>query len=191
MKWRRSRREPPDEQLLQAVSEFVDPYHERASIRAGGKIVVQPGKVLENIEFAMERVDTDIDTTVSIEDFASPEELWTVVQSFRMGPTLAVQVVNTAMRIMSARYPAELVRAPLPAQYDLREFQPLPVSNEEHEIAKTVFNRRITGTADLTEDDIAAAMEPLDSKGEMEVFMALFLMFGTKVGAIKQVTGID
>jgi hypothetical protein len=114
-----------------------------------------------------------------------------MVQSFRMGPTLAVQVVNTAMRIMSGRYPAELVRAPLPPQYDLRELHPLPISDQEHEIAKTVFNRRITGTADLTEDDIAAAMEPLDSKGEIEVFMALFLMFGGKVGAIKQVTGIE
>lgn len=64
MKRRRSRRQPPDEELPQAVSEFVDPYHQRASISAGGEIIVQPGKVLENIEFALERVDTDIDTPV-------------------------------------------------------------------------------------------------------------------------------
>src|SRR5437870_4181890 len=106
MKWRRSRRQPPDEQLPQAVGELADPYHQRASISAGDQIIIQPGKVLENIEFAMERVDTDIDTTVSIEDFLSLDEAWTLVQDFRMGPTLAVRVVNTAMSIMSARYPA-------------------------------------------------------------------------------------
>jgi hypothetical protein len=99
-------------------------------------------------------------------------------------------VVNTAMRIMSARYPAELVRAPLPPEYDLRKLHPVPVSDQVHEIAKTVFNRRITSAADLTEDDIASAMEPLDTTGQIEVFMSLFLMFGTKVGAIKHVTGI-
>jgi hypothetical protein len=191
MKWRRSRRQAADEQLPQAVDELFDPYHQRASISAGDKIIVQPGKALENIEFAMERVDTDIDTTVSIEDFLSPEEAWALVQDFRMGPTLAVHVVNTAMRIMSARYPAGLVRAPLPPEYDLRKLHPVPVSDQGHEIAKTVFNRRIASAADLTEDDIAAAMEPLETSGQIEVFMILFVMFGTKVGAMKHVTGIE
>jgi hypothetical protein len=170
---------------------LADPYHQRASVSAGDRIMVQPGKVLENVEFAMERVDTDIDTTVSIDDFLSLEEAWAMVQDFRMGPTLAVHVVNTAMNIMSARYPAKLVRAPLPPQYDLRKLQPLPVSDQVHEIAKTVFNQRIASAADLTEDDAAAALEPLDVQGQTEVFIALFLMFGTKVGAMKHVTGIE
>jgi hypothetical protein len=190
MKRRRSRRLPPDEQLPQAVSELLDPHHQRASMNADDKIVIEPGKVLENIAWAMERVDTDIETPVSVEDFLSPEEGWVMVQDFRMGPTLAVHVVNTAMRIMSARYPAKLVRAPLPPEYDLRKLQPFPISDQGHEIAKTVFNRRIASAADLTEDDIAAAMEPLDTHGQTEVFMGLFWMFGTKVGAIKHVTGI-
>jgi hypothetical protein len=136
-------------------------------------------------------VDTNIETPVSIEDFVSPEEAWTMVEGFRMGPTLAVHVVNTAMTIMSARYPAKLVRAPLPPQYDLRKLHPVPISDQGHEIAKTVFNRRITSAADLTEDDIAAAMEPLATHGQTEVFMGLFWMFGTKVGAMKHVTGIQ
>lgn len=69
-------------------------------------------------------MDNDIDTPVAIEDVSSVEEGWVLANDFRMEPTLAVHVVNTAMRIMSARYPAELVRAPLPPEYDLRKLQP-------------------------------------------------------------------
>ena len=110
----------PDPQA-QAASELLDRYHPRASMSDGDRMVVEPLKVLENIAFAMERVDTDIDTPISVEEDVVPfHELASLIQDLRMGPTLAIHVVNTAMRIMSARYPAELVNTPLPAGYDLR-----------------------------------------------------------------------
>lgn len=182
----------PDEQAQQEVSEFLDWYHPRASMSDGDRMVIEPSKVLENIAFAMERVDTDINTPVSIEeDVVSVDELMSLIQNLRMGPTLAIHVVNTAMRIMSARYPAELVRTPLPPQYDLRKVLALIITDQQHEIAKTIFNRRTTSAADLTEDDVAAELEPLDVAGQMEVFVTLFYMFGTKVGAMKHRTGIE
>jgi hypothetical protein len=99
----------------QAAGELLDQYHPRASISDGDQLLIVPGKVLENIAFAMERVDIDIDTAVSIEgDVAPVDELVSMVENLRLGPTLAVHVANTAMRIMSARYPEELVRTPLP-----------------------------------------------------------------------------
>ena len=52
----------PDEQAQQAVSELLDQYHLRASLHDGNKIIIRPGKVLDNIEGAMERVDLDINT---------------------------------------------------------------------------------------------------------------------------------
>ena len=171
---------------------MLDQHHLRASLSDGDRMVMVPGKVLENIAFAMERVDVDITTPVSIDaDVVSIEELLSLIQNLRMGSSLAVHVVNTAMRIMSARYPAELVGTPLPPQFDLRELHPVTISDQQHEIAKKIFNRRITSTADLTEDDVAAELEPLDVAGQMQVFITLFYMFGTKVGAIKHRTGIE
>jgi hypothetical protein len=178
---------------LQAVSELVDLYRPRASVSTGDTMLTNPGQVLENIADVMERVDADIDTWVAVEDFLSPEEAWVLVNNLGMGPMLAVHVVNTAMEIMAARYPTELVRAPLPAEHDLRKLQPgpVPISDQGHEIAKTIFNRRIASAVDLTEDDIAAELEPLDPGGQIEVFIILFMTFGAKVGAIKNVTGIE
>jgi uncharacterized ParB-like nuclease family protein len=182
----------PDEQAQQAASELLDLYHQRASMSDGDRMIIVPGKVLENIALAMERVDTDINTPVSIEeDVVTIPELMSLIQNLQMGPSLAVHVVNTAMRIMSARYPAELVRTPLPPQYDLRKLHPLTITDQQHDTAKTIFNRRTTSAADLTEDDVAAELEPLDVAGQMEVFVTLFYMFGTKVGAMKQRTGIE
>jgi hypothetical protein len=175
----------------QAVGELLDQYHPRASISEGDQMLIQPGKVLANIAFAMERVDTDIDTPVSIEEDVAPvDELVTMVQNLRLGPTLAVHVVNTAMRIMSARYPAELARRPLTPEYDLRKVVPLTITDQQHEIAKTIFNRRTTSTADLAEDDVAE-LEPLGWADQVQVFVALFYMFGSKVGAMKYRTGIE
>lgn len=182
----------PDEQAQQALSELLEQYHPRASISDGDQLIMVPGKVLANIALAMERVDIDITTPVSIEqDVVSIPELMSLIQNLQMGPSLAVHVVNTAMRIMSARYPAELVRTPLPPQFDLRKLHPLAITDRQHETAKTIFNRRITSSAELTEDDVAAELEPLDVAEQMEVFLTLFYLFGTKVGAMKHRTGIE
>jgi len=62
-------REPdPDSQTEQAVSELPDRYHPWASISDGDQMLMEPSKVLSNIAFAMECVDTDIDTPISIEE---------------------------------------------------------------------------------------------------------------------------
>jgi hypothetical protein len=175
----------------QAVSELLDRYHPWANISDGSQMLIEPGKVMANIAFAMERVDTDIDTPISIEEDVAPaDELMSLIQDLRLGPVLALHVVNTAMKIMSARYPADLVRTPLPPQYDLRKLAPLSITDQQHEIAKTIFNRRTASTVDLTEDD-AGEMEPLGMVDQMQIFVALFYMFGTKVGAMKHRTGIE
>jgi hypothetical protein len=181
-----------EKETQQSVSELLDRYHPRASISDGDHLLLEPGQVLENIAFAMERMDTDINTSVSIEeDVVAFDELATLVQSLRMGPLIAVHVVNTAMRIMSARYPMELVRAPLPERYDLRKLYPLNFSDREHETARTIFNQRAASPADLDEEDVAAALESLGSDGQIQVFVALVYMFGSKVGAMKYRTGIE
>lgn len=105
-------------------------------------------------------------------------------------PTLAVHVVNTAMRIMSAHYPAEMVRIPLPPEYDLRKILPLNITDRRHTIAKTLFNQRTTSATDLTEEDIAGQLEALTVPDQMELFVTVFYMYGTKVGAMKHRIGI-
>lgn len=93
-----------DEQTQQEVSELIDPYHRRTSVHEDDKLFIEPGQVLDNIALAMERVDNDIDTSVSNEeDVAAADEIQSMIESKLLGPALAVHVVNTVMQIMSAR----------------------------------------------------------------------------------------
>ncbi|GAB2763302.1 hypothetical protein GCM10027174_45000 [Salinifilum aidingensis] len=178
----------PDE----VAREFIDQQHSRASITDGEKVMLNPGQVLDNVTAAMERLDADIDTPVSIEEDVIPaRELMLMVDSFHLGSALMERVVNTAMRIYQARYPAELTERPLPPEYDLREIHPLQVTDEQHETAKTIFNRRVENGADLTPDDLAEYLESLSSEDEMQIFITLFYMYGTKLGAMKHRTGIE
>lgn len=180
----------PDPGAQQQASEFLDRDYPRSSFADGDQIIVNAGQVLENIAMTMERIDVDIDTPVSIEDMVSTDELMVLTGTLHLGPVLAVHVVNTAMKIMSARYPAELVRRPLTPEYDLRKLLgQLTISDQEHQIAKKIFNQRTISIADLTEDDIAADLEPLGPAEQMTVFVTLFYMYGTKVGAIKHRMG--
>ncbi|MHA6629157.1 hypothetical protein ACU61A_27295 [Pseudonocardia sichuanensis] len=158
----------------------------------GERMLVAPGKVLENIALSMERVDADINTPISIEeDVVSVDVLHNLVENLRMGPTLAINVVNNALKIMGARYPMELVRNPLPPAYDLRKIVPLELTDREHDTAKRIFNLRAEHSSDLTEADIASDFAHLDVPEQMTIFVALYYMFGTKVGALKRRTGIE
>ncbi|MFC4943316.1 hypothetical protein [Pseudonocardia sp. GCM10023141] len=190
--FRRRARRDDDRQAQQQTSELLDQYHPRASMNDGERMIVAPGKVLENIAFSMERLDTDINTPISIEDdVVAVDELLNLVQNLRMGPTLAVHVVNTALKIMAARYPAELVHNPLPAAYDLRAITPIDVTDREHDAAKSIFNLRTTAADDLDPTDVAAEFADLDVPEQMNVFAALYYMFGTKLGALKDRTGVE
>lgn len=189
--WRSRRGGAPDPNEQQA-RELLDQYHQRASLRDGERILIAPGKVMENIAVAMERVDLDIATEISIEeDVATVDELMNMVGDLGLGPTLAVHVVNNAMRIMSARYPDDLVDRPLPPGYDLRLLTPMTMSDHVHDVAMGIFNRRTTREVDLTDEDVAEDLAPLDVPDQMTVFVALFCMYGTKVGAMKTATGIE
>jgi hypothetical protein len=179
-------------QPQQAVRELLDRYHHRASISDGERLMLDPSQVLENIALAMERVDNDINTPISIEeDVASLSELAGLIQGMMMGPLLAVHVVNTALKIMSARYPTELVDNPLPPEYDLRKLFPLQLDDREHEVAKAIFNRRTTAGADLDAADVTDELEALGVAGQLQVLVCLIYMYGTKVGAMKHRTGIE
>lgn len=190
---RKGRGQGAGEPSAQAVEELLDARHHRASLSGGGRIVVEPGQVLRNISEAMERVDLDINTEISIEDdVAKFDEIYSMVQSMLMGPMLAAHVVNEAVRIMAPRYPADLVFRPLPAEYDVRKLLPaMALDDTEHDTAKRIFNRRLAAPADLTEDDVRDDLEPLDAGGQTQAFITLFLMYGHKVGAIKDRTGIE
>ena len=174
----------------QAVDELLDWYHPRASVVDGDRMTIDPGKVLDNIALAMERIELDISTPISIEeDVVTFDELASLIATMHLGPSIAAHVVNNAMRIMSSgRYPEHLVRFPFPERFDLREMSGLRLSDEQHQIAKDIFNRRITSAADLTEDE-TAQVRRLDVDGQAQVFLALFYMYGAKLGAIQHRLG--
>lgn len=174
-----------------AVHEMLDPLHHRASMNDGDRLVLNPSQVLDNIAHAMERLDLDIDTPVSIEeDVASTDELWALVSQMCMGSMLVAHVLNTAATIMTARYPADLVTAPFPPHYDLRKITPIQVDDRVHDIAKTLFNQRMTGAKEVADSDIDQYFAPLTPDDQLRILMALFYMYGNKIGALKYTTGI-
>jgi hypothetical protein len=91
---------------------------------------------------------------------------------------------------MSSRYPVELVRRPLPDNYDVRKLYPLTFSDREHETARKIFNQRTASDTDVDEEDVASALEPLDPGEQIQIVKALCFMFASKVGAMKYRTGI-
>ncbi len=185
-RWRE--REPSREE----AGKLLDSYHPRASMTDGEKLLVNLGKVFDNIRLVMERLDLDINTAISIdEDFVGIQELLAIIESMRMGPMLQVHVANTAMAIMSRRYPAELVTRPLPPEFDLRVMTPIMISDELHETAKTIFNLRTLSPEDLDESDISGLLDGMDGPDQATIFTALIYMYGTKISAMKNRTGID
>lgn len=170
------------------AAELLDSYHQRASISEDGRMTIRPDKVLANLEEAMERIDIDINAEVAMEDVASATELTAMVQSLRMGPLLAVHIVNTGLRIMD-RYPAELVRRPLPPEYQLSKIVPMEITGRPHDTAKAIFNRRTASQVDLTTDDVTDDLDQLTVPEQVTVIVALFVMYGSKIGALKYSTG--
>lgn len=190
-----------DDQLFQIpddapaeVREFFDRGHQRASIVDDGRIMMDPGQVLTNIENTMQRIHDDINIHVSIsDDIASEKELMAMMGDLMMDSFLILFLVNTGMKVMQdGGYPVDLVTHPLPENYDITALVPsMKVNERQHTIARAIFNRRSTSPADLTEDDIAADLESLDLAEKIEVFIILFWMWGTKIGAMKNVTGTE
>ncbi|MFD9704464.1 hypothetical protein [Lentzea sp. NPDC059081] len=177
--------------LDREAQELLDPHHHRASAHLGDRLVVDPEQVLENVAMAMERLDLDIGTPVSIEeDVATLEELVAMVDHFGKGPLLVAHTLNTAARVMTARYPAELVRHPLPPDCDLRWLFHADVDERSQDVARAVFNRRLAEDADVRYTEVAVDLDGLSSQQQIEVFMAVFFLYGTKIGALQNRTGI-
>ncbi|WP_329792476.1 hypothetical protein V1227_11355 [Lentzea sp. DG1S-22] len=177
--------------LDRETRELLDPHHHRASAHLGDQLLVDPVQVLENVAMAMERVDLDISTPVSIEeDVATLEELVAMVEHFDKGPALVAHALNTAARVMNARYPAELVRHPLPHDCDLRRLFHADVDERSQDVARAIFNQRLAENADVRDSEIAVDLDGLSSEQRIEVFMAVFFLYGIKVGALQNRTGI-
>ena len=177
--------------LDRETQELLDPHHHRASVHLGDQFVVDPQQVLANVAMAMERLDLDINTPVSIEDdVATLDELVAVVDHFGKGPVLIAHTLNTAARVMNARYPAELVHHPLPPDCDLRRLFHADVDERAQDVARAVFNRRLTEPADVRDTEVAVDLDGLSPQQQIEVFMAVFFLYGIKVGALQNRTGI-
>ncbi|WP_177229825.1 hypothetical protein [Lentzea albida] len=178
-------------QLGREAQELLDPHHHRASVHLGDRLVVDPGQVLDNVAMAMERLDLDIGTPVSIEeDVATLEELVAMIDHFDRGAELIAHTLNTAARVMNARYPAELVHHPLPPDCDLRRLFHADVDDRSQDVARAVFNHRLAQDADVRESEVAIDLDGLSSQQRIEVFMAVFFLYGTKIGALQNRTGI-
>jgi hypothetical protein len=110
--FRRATPPPDDDSAREVVGELLDSYHHRASIVTGDdEMIIELGKVLENITLTMERW-----TTTSRPRWGSrtPPPSRSSPASSRWGwMAPGATRGNTAMQIMTARYPEELVSLPV------------------------------------------------------------------------------
>jgi hypothetical protein len=171
----------------QELREFLDRGHQRASVVDDGRIKMDPGQVLTNIENTMQRVHDNINVHVSIADDIATETELMAMGNLAMDSFLILFLVNTGMKLMKdGGYPDELVTKPLPDHYNITALMPgFTVNERQHQVAKAIFDRRSTSPTDLTDDDIAADLEPLDLVEKIEVFIILFHIWCTKIGAMK------
>ncbi|WP_143116111.1 hypothetical protein [Lentzea xinjiangensis] len=177
--------------LSRETQELLDPHHHRASVHLGDQLVIDPDQVLANVAMAMERLDLDIDTPVTIEeDVATLDELVAVVDHLDKGPALVAHTLNTAARVMNARYPADLVHRPLPRDCDLRRLFHADIDERSQDVARMVFNRRLADEVDVQDAEIRNDLDGLTPHQRIEVFMAVFFLYGTKIGALQNRTGI-
>ncbi|MFI6522601.1 hypothetical protein ACIBF1_44110 [Spirillospora sp. NPDC050679] len=168
----------------------IPPPGQWSSFRSGDRIVVDVTQVFHSVEKAVDRQDRNLDAGISLEeDVASYDEVVAIVQNMMMGPSLAVHVVNSAHKLMLARYPAKLVCHPFEPQFAVAtDNMPVPFTAEQQEIAKTLFNRRISSERDLGPSD-APEVEALDAAGQIQIFVILFAMTGDKLAMLKHFTG--
>ncbi|MGZ3145708.1 hypothetical protein ACVDFE_27685 [Lentzea chajnantorensis] len=64
------------------------------------------------------------------------------------------------------------------------------VDERSQDVARAVFNRRLAEPADVRETEVAVDLDGLTSQQQIEVFMAVFFLYGIKVGALQNRTGI-
>jgi hypothetical protein len=116
------------------------------------------------------------------------DELLTMIEQMRMGPTVMVHVINTSVRIMRRRYPVGLVDRTFTS---LRQITPVMISDELHDIAVRIFNLPTLSEGDLIENDVAGMLDRLEGADQATVLTALIYMHDTKAGALKSRTRIQ
>ncbi|MDU0292610.1 hypothetical protein [Saccharothrix longispora] len=175
-----------------AVREFLDPWHPRASVEGDRpeRVFVDPERVLDNITLALHRFDVDIDSPPAFEpDTVTVNELSVMLDDPDRAAAMVAHLVNIAVQLMAARYPEPLVRFPLPDTYDLRDVDRLAVGDHEHDLARTILNRRLAADEDLHPDDLVELLRPLGPGGQVHVLVALCRMYRHKLLALKHHTG--
>ena len=164
------------------------PSTSRASVSDDHTMMVDVGKVLDRMRSALERIDNDLDTPISIEDVAGLDELAGTMQIVTPA-VLLCHVTDTAKQIMATRYPLELIATPFPDQYDPRLLTPLQLDDEPCALAKRLFDQRMAVAGDLDPADFGSELSDLELGEAVQVFVALIVMFGHKLSGLKYVTG--
>lgn len=93
-----------DEGVAASVRErFLNPFDELDSVHTLAKSTVDLNKVLDKLEFFLERLDLDLAVASSLEDVTS-EETWATVFSSGYGAPVVERIVHTMNKVVAARY---------------------------------------------------------------------------------------
>jgi len=181
---RRQRRDQEDsERIAGEVDEMLDPYGERSLIIEGDQALVQPGRILENIQRRMERIDLAPDVEWAPEDLMSEEEAVAIFVHLDMGEMVVAETAWYARQII-ARWPAELVEHPIVPKARIEMFLPGPrIDSADGDLARRVLNRALASAEHV---ETHPELVDLDARRLLAVWLALVLWFGIKSGLLHQ-----
>jgi hypothetical protein len=171
----------PEPGLLELVRQFRDLYDERATIIEGDRVVMDPGKVLENIRARMERIDLDPGTPWPLDQVMSWEEMAVLFDQLRMGPLVVAETAECARQILS-RWPADAVQHPIPPQARIEEFLPgteMEVASQD--LGRRVINRALAGPAEV---ETYSELDEASAQDLMGAWLAVLFWYAIKSGLL-------
>ena len=177
----------PDVYGATQLREFLDPWHPRASMETDRieDTVVDPERVLDNIVLALHRLDVDLDSPSVLEPATiTTTELAAMLDGGRAAQLIA-HVLNTAVRLLTSRYPEAAARAPFSGHYDLQHLTPPAVDEAELALARELFNRRLADHEDIAPAAVAPELAPYDAGGLVRVLAAISVLYCHKLLVLK------
>lgn len=188
MPWNKKKQQAKAE--LAQVREFLDPYSDRAHVddSESDRVIVQPGKMLDKLRGHMERVAVDPfgAPNVGVEDFLSVEEVWMLVSS-GLGGALVSTAAEQAADLLAREFSPELASKPIQS-YDLRK-DGLKIDDRLQAVARDILNSQTTEHPRRAVEKVIAQVSALDRIDQVNLFIAIVVLFLRKLGLLSSMAG--
>jgi hypothetical protein len=191
MQWRgrKKRKAIAGEQLATQVEEFFDPYTDRTYLDepgSAGRVVMQPGKMLDKLRERMERVVLDpLNIEVAVEDFLTFDEVSMLVSNTFGGLLVAVTAEHAA-DLLAREFPRDLASQPI-LSYDTRSVG-LDIRDDLQAIARDILNSQTSEDPRRDLDQVDEQVSGLEVGDQVSVYVAVLALYLRKLHQLAATT---